>query len=347
MKTHLFYFILFLFVICACNKTPDEKGTGYITLNISKNDNIKADIEITDFFLRISDDYSDVLNERIGNLPEQIALPVGTYTIGAYSMEFSEPKFETPFYSGKTIVDIESDEIQEVSLVCSQANAGIKVVWTSAFAIHYSTFQAQIISSDGYLNYSSTEERTGYYLPGTVSILILADGLTIDGGTITLAARDMVTAVMRPIDVEFGGLTINISIDETLYQRNVDVLVDPDNLEYEPNSETNPYTIAQAITKQGENAVWITGYIVGSKPSSGYDYVNGAWQTTNIVIADDTDETSDTKCIFVELGSGSYRANLNLIDHADYLHRKIVIKGNLTTYQSRAGIRNLAGFYFL
>ena len=347
MKTKIFFFTLTLFVICACNKAPDEKGTGYLTLNISQSTNLKADIDIADFILRISDGYSDVLKERISNLPEQIALPVGTYTIEAYSMEFSEPKFEMPFYSGKTTVEIEADEIQEVSLVCSQGNAGIKVVWTNSFLLQYNTYQAQIFSNDGYLNYSSTEERTGYFLPGTVSVTILADGLAINGGTITLAARDMVTAVMRPVATESGGLTIEISIDETVNNRTVDVLVDPDYLAFEPNSETNPYTIAQAIAHQGENAVWITGYIVGSKPSSGYDFANSAnWQSTNIVLADDINETNDNNVIFVELGSGSYRTNLNLVDHPDYLHRRVMIKGNLLAYQSRAGLRNPAGFSF-
>ena len=336
--------ILSLLVIFACTQSPDEKGTGYLTLHISRSA-IKADMDITDFFLRISDGDLEMLHERISDLPEQIALPVGTYTVEAYSSEFSEPKFDMPFYAGKTTVDIEADEITDADLICSQANAGIKVVWTSAFPILFSTYQAQIQNNEGYLNYSASETRTGYFLPGTVSVTILADGQSINGGSITLDAKDMVTAVMQPVAAGTGAFAINISIDETLNHRNVNVLVDPDDTG--ANSETNPYTIAQSIVRQGENDVWITGYIVGSKPSSGYDYVKGAWQATNIVLADDIAETSDTNCIFVELGSGSYRTNLNLLDNAGHLHRKIVIKGNLTAYQSRFGLRNLTGFFFL
>jgi hypothetical protein len=333
-------------VVCACSKSPDKKEIGYVMLNISQSSNMKVDVDINDFTLRISDSYSDVFKERISDLPEQIPLPVGTYNIEVYSMEFSEPKFEMPFYSGKTTVEIEADKTHDVSLVCSQGNAGIKLVWTSGFS-QYHTYQAQIYSNEGYLNYISTEERTGYFLPGTVSISILADGLTINGGTITLAAMDLVTAIMRPVAVETGDLTIKISIDETENNRTVDVLVDPDYVLVEPNGETNPYTIAQAIEHQGENDIWITGYVVGAKPSSGYDFSNPeAWLATNIVLADDVDETDDRKVIFVELGSGTYRTNLNLLDHSDYLHRKILIKGNLLAYQSRAGLRNLAGFSF-
>jgi len=287
-----------------------------------------------------------VLKMRISDLPEQINLPVGVYTIEAYSMEFSAPRFEMPFYSGKTTVEIEADETKEVSLVCSLGNAGIKVVWTSAFSVQYNTFQAQIHSNEGYLNYSSTEERTGYFLPGTVTVTVLADGLTINAGTIPLGARDMVTAIMRPASLESGGLTIEISIDETVNDRIVDVLVDPDQLVELPNSATNPYNIAQAIANQNKNDVWVEGYIVGSKPSSGYDFVNGTWQNTNIVLADDINETNDRNVIFVELSAGSYRTNLNLLTNPEHLHKKILIKGNLAQYQSRSGLRNLAGFSF-
>ena len=345
MKNRFFLLILSLFVmIYACSKREMPEGTGYLTLNISQSTGMKADIDINDFILRINDGRSDLLKEHIRDLPKQIALPVGSYTIEAYSLEFSDPKFETPFYSGKTTVEIEAGETTETSLICSQGNAGVKVTWTDGFSARYSTYQAQISCNEGYLNYSSTETRTGYFLPGSVTVSILADGQNIFGGTIVLAAQDMVTAIMKPVAVESGNLTIEISVDKTTNNRTVEVTVDPENTG--ANSETNPYTIAKAVERQGENAVWITGYIVGSKPSSGYDFVHGTWQATNIVLADKIDETSDTKVIFVELGSGSYRTNLNLLDHPEHLHRKILIKGNLLAYQSRAGLRNLAGFSF-
>jgi hypothetical protein len=346
MKKRVSLLLLSLFVICACSKKEtSEKGTGYLTLNISQGTSLKADVEITDFILRINDGHADVVKERIADLPAEIALPVGTYTIEAYSREFSDPKFETPFYSGKTTVDIEAGETKNTSLICSQGNAGVKVIWAGDFPTWYSTYHAQINCDAGYLNYSSTESRTGYFLPGTVSISILADGQTINGGTITLAARDMVIATLRPRETPSGNLSIDLSVDETVNNREVEVIVDT---EYTgANSETNPYTIAQAIARQGETDVWIIGYIAGAKPALGYDFVNSAtWLATNIVLADDIAETSDAKCIFVELGTGTYRTSLNLVDKPGNLHQKIVIKGTLTTYQSRPGLRNLAGYSF-
>ena len=346
MKTKILLIVLSFFVIYACT-APEEKGTGYLTLNINQSTGLKADLKVEDMILRINDGRVDVIHERISNLSAEIALPVGVYTIEAYSMEFSDPKFETPFYSGKTTVEIEAGETKEASLVCSQGNAGIKIVWSDDFSILYSTYHAQIHCNEGYLHYSSTEERTGYFLPGTVSIIIQADGFSIIGGTITLAAKDMVTATLKPKNVDTqpsGSFSIEISIDQTVNEREIEVIVDPDYLS--SNSETNPYNISQAIERQTENGVWVTGYIVGSKPSSGYDFVNGIWQATNIVLADDIRETNDRNVIFVELGSsGQYRTNLSLLDYPGNLHRKILLKGNLRDYQSRAGLRDLTGSF--
>ena len=341
-------FSIFLINACSEKETSEKKGKGYLTLKISQTAIIKTGIELNDFTLRISDGQVEVIKGIINDLPVQIELPVGIYTIEAYSAEFSEPKFDTPFYYGKTIVSIEPDVTKEAALVCSQGNAGVRVVWSKDFSDMYATYQAHISNDDGYLNYMSTETRTGYFLPGTVSILIMADGQNINGGAITLAAQDLVTAYLQVKNTKSGELTFNISIDNRVNERDIELIIDPDNIATLPNSETNPYTVTQAIERQGESSVWIKGYIVGSKPSSGYDFVSGAWQRTNIVIADNITETNDRNCIFVELGSsGIYRNNLNLLDNPEILHRTVSIKGNLVEYQSRPGLRNLAGYSFI
>ena len=358
MKTKTMLLILSLFVMCTCSKAPVEKGTGYLTLNINQNTSLKAGIEIDDFTLRISNGYTEVLKMRFGDLPEEIALPVGTYTIEAYSSEFYEPMFETLLYSGSVTVEIEADENTEASLNCGLGNAGIKVVWSEEFAHLFTTYQAQIECDEGYLNYESNEERTGYFLPGTVSVSILADGKSIYGGTITLAAGDIVTATLHPkIKVDpTGGLTINITIDETVKNRAVDITFDPDDPgdQDNDNSETNPYTIEQAMGRYSSSQtvydVWVAGYIVGSKPSTDYDFVNGIWQATNIVLADDISEEDDRNVIFVDLATALYRNNLSLVGNESYLerlHRKVVIRGNLRQFQYRAGLRDLAGFSYI
>ena len=337
-------FLIFLVFSCSGDETSKETGSGYLMLNVIQSATIKADVEIDDFTLRISASRSEVLKERIADLPEQIELPAGAYTVEVYSIDFSEPKFEMPFYYGKATVEIEPGASKEAILICAQGNAGVRVVWSNDFPEMFSTYQAMIYNADGYLNYSATETRTGYFLPGTVSILVMADGQQINAGTITLAAQDMVTANLQPRNIQRGNISFTISIDNTLNLRDVDIIVDPE----QPNSQTNPYTIAQAIERQGENEAWVTGYIVGSKPSTGYDFVNGTWQNTNIVIADNISETSDDNVIFVELPTAALRNNLGITgaDNHERLHRQVVIKGNLRTYQSRAGLRDITDYSF-
>jgi len=348
MKKRVFLWIWSLFVMFACSQTPEEKGTGYLTLNISQGTGTKADVDIFDFILRISDGPVEVMKGRIADLPAEIALPEGSYTIEAYSMEFDQPEFEMPFYSGKTTVAIEAGETKDVSLVCSQGNAGIKVVWASSFSTLYENYYARIHSDDEtYLHYSSAETRTGYFLPGTVSVVVHADGQTINSSPITLAARDMVTAYLRPKyeDTPSGGLTIEIIIDITVNEREIEITVDPENTGL--NSETNPYNIEQAIARQNETGVWVTGYIVGSIYStSNYDFTDpDNWRNTNIVLADDIEETDNQNVIFVELGAGTFRTNLALtnVNNKDNLYRKVLLKGNLREYQSRSGLRDLSG----
>jgi hypothetical protein len=350
MRKVVLFLILSVFLTYACSKKETHKtASGYLTLNISQSTSLKNDIDINEFILKISDSRGALLEEYISDLPERIELPVGSYVIEAYSIEFSEPKFDTPFYLGRTVVEIVSGETREASLVCSQGNAGIKLVWSNDFRLLFSTYHAQIRCNEGYLSYSSTETRTGYFLPGTVTVTILADGQTINGGTITLAAKDMVTVALRPKDASSSGnISISMSIDETVNERDEEIIIDPEDINTGANSETNPYTIAQAIAKQGETEVWVVGYIVGAKPSSGYNFVNpDTWQATNIVLADNIAETNDNNVVFVELLSGSkYRTNLNLMDHAANLHRRVLIKGNLLQYQSRSGLRNLKDYSF-
>ena len=343
MKKQALLFVLSFFVIWGCSdKTSEEKGSGYLSLNISQSTGLKSDIQPEDFILRISDNSGvEVLSGRIGDLSEQIALPVGSYTIEAFSVVFSEPKFDTPCYSGKTEVEIVAGETNEAALVCAQSNAGIKIVWSDEFGDLYQTYQAEIRCETGYLTYSSTETRTGYFLPGNVSLNISADGKALNGGTITLSAKDLLTITLRPKESPTGVLSVEIIIDDSVNEREIEITPEPS----VENSESNPYSVADAISKQGETNVWVTGYIVGSKPSSGWDFIEGAWQASNIVLADVATETVDTKCIPVALpSSGAIRESLNLLIHPEMLHQKITIRGDLAAYFSRPGLREIKAY---
>ena len=93
----------------------------------------------------------------------------------------------------------------------------------------------------------------------------------------------------------------------------------------------------------------VTGYIVGyvngsAAGAEGKDcvfVVGGEMKNTNILIANDPNETDYTKCIAVQLPNNDIRAALNLVDNPDNLNKKVVIKGSLEKYLEIAGLKDL------
>ena len=93
----------------------------------------------------------------------------------------------------------------------------------------------------------------------------------------------------------------------------------------------------------------ITGYIVGYADSNkGYTlnenvaiFSSETTVYTNILIADNADETDYTKCMTVELPSGSdARTALNLADNKSNYKKQVVITGTLTAYYGKAGLKS-------
>lgn len=92
----------------------------------------------------------------------------------------------------------------------------------------------------------------------------------------------------------------------------------------------------------------VTGYIVGA--------VNGAVETgcefgstevaTNILIADNADESDYTKCLIIQLPKGDIRSALNLADNADNYKKQIKISGSLETYFKTAGLKSVTEYEF-
>ena len=111
-------------------------------------------------------------------------------------------------------------------------------------------------------------------------------------------------------------------------------------------SETQPYTVAQAISNQGakDNGVyvWAEGYIVGvygnsKAPVFGADALTEE-QPYNVLIAAAADDYETTVC--VQLPAGIIRDGVNLVDNGKNLGKKLKVQGTLEPYNSMAGIKN-------
>lgn len=92
----------------------------------------------------------------------------------------------------------------------------------------------------------------------------------------------------------------------------------------------------------------ITGYIVGyvGGTNLGTDGANcvfsasGEIVTSNILIADDADETDYTKCLVVQLPDNGVRGALNLQDCPNNLKKRVVLTATLMKYFGVAGLKN-------
>ncbi len=112
-------------------------------------------------------------------------------------------------------------------------------------------------------------------------------------------------------------------------------------------TEANPYSVAQAISKQGENGVYVKGYIIGAARSGkgGPKLIESSG--TNIMLAESMDETDVAKMIPVELPNGNVRDALNLVQHPENKGKLVAVKGDLTAYFSAPGLKNVKEYKFL
>ena len=93
----------------------------------------------------------------------------------------------------------------------------------------------------------------------------------------------------------------------------------------------------------------ITGYIVGAVNGTSFGDggenckfdVTEIENATNILIADNADETDYTKCLVVQLPSGDVRNALNLVDNPGNLKKKVVLTATLETYFGVAGLKDI------
>ena len=111
-------------------------------------------------------------------------------------------------------------------------------------------------------------------------------------------------------------------------------------------TEANPYTVADAIAKQGETAKWVDGYIIGAINTTNSE--NFVWEyqapfgtASNLLIAATPDERDQKNILVVQLPVGAIRDALNLVSNSTtVLGKKVKLQGDLTAYFGKPGLKN-------
>ena len=114
-------------------------------------------------------------------------------------------------------------------------------------------------------------------------------------------------------------------------------------------------TVAEVIAAYNSGDVisddaTVVGYIVGAVDGSINNSDNFASETTintNIILADDANETNVENCIIVELPKGSVRDALNLADNSKNYKKKVVLTGDVMAYFKVAGLKNTSAYEFI
>ena len=128
--------------------------------------------------------------------------------------------------------------------------------------------------------------------------------------------------------------------------------VEPEQPETPEEPETLVCTVTEALAAfvagEAKPAV-VKGYIVGSIDGKSIDDANfsgTAVSTTNLLIADDADETDITKCLAVQLPSGAVRDALNLVDNPSNYKKLVILTGSLEKYFGVAGLKSVKEYSF-
>lgn len=136
----------------------------------------------------------------------------------------------------------------------------------------------------------------------------------------------------------------------------------PDNESLGDGTPDVPFSVTGAIgyykayysDVADENAYyWITGYIVGCVVTTDTDFTANVrtcvfeppfGSVSNIILADDPEETDYTRCIVLQLPSGKVRSSLNLSDNPSNHKRLVTVHGYLAKYMSTTGVRQVDAF---
>ena len=113
-------------------------------------------------------------------------------------------------------------------------------------------------------------------------------------------------------------------------------------------TQTDPFTVAQAITKTdgSSQTYWVKGYIVGemsdfSNNKYFYELAPPFSGTSAYLIADNPNEINLTKCMPIQLGT-ERAASMNLDEFPQYWRKEVLTCGLLRDYFSMPGLKTLS-----
>ena len=339
----------------SCNKIPSESGQGSLCWNFSEGLPTRALTEVPDtdtFILTVKNSAQEVLYQGFyGDSPESMLVNPGTYTVKAVSRTFNSPEFDAPQFGDEQVAVVKAGASTRVLLDCAQLNCGLRLRLDPEFGSVYPDGSVKVSSREGTLDYGKSESRTGFFMPGDLTVILVDGSESTRLVTKSLAAREILTLGIscpssRPSSDQSG---ISISVDTSRVWNSGDYTIGSDPGDTGATKE-NAYGVAQAKEHVGEKSVWVCGYIVGGDLSStknGIKFEGPFSSMTNIAIAARSSVDDKASCMSVQLAKGDIREALNLVDNPGLLGRKVRLRGNIeSSYYGIPGLKDLTEYSF-
>ena len=218
--------------LCGCSSTEViEKGEGTLRVKLQLDPQVVIAVKSADvatFSLEISQDGQVVKKvSPVGAEVEPISLTSGSYSVRAYSQDFTVPAFDTPVYEGSTSATIASGNETAVAITCKQSNAGIQIEFTDTFLTNHTNYFVTVSQIAGALTFSSEDViagRVGYFLPGTATITVTADGVEYEQEIDLESCRLYNVTIDDAAPVVSGDLNVDITVDTNVVTEDVAVV---------------------------------------------------------------------------------------------------------------------------
>lgn len=258
--------------LCGCSSTEViEEGEGTLRVKLQLDPQVVIAVKSADvatFSLEISQDGQVVKKvSPVGAEVEPISLTSGSYSVRAYSQDFTVPAFDTPVYEGSTSATIASGNETAVAITCKQSNAGIQIEFTDTFLTNHTNYFVTISQIAGALTFSSEDViagRVGYFLPGTATITVTADGVEYEQEIDLESCRLYNVTIDDAAPVVSGDLNVDITVDTNVVTEDVAVVFPSGVVDY---SETMG---GIAVSSQ----VVVAGYTGWANKKVTYDGIN-------------------------------------------------------------------------
>lgn len=346
-------FVLLAAVSCQMLGAPEEvseKGELRISFNDGSVTRVVEDMpDTSDFLLTVSGPDGEIVYDGVyGDSPESIMVDAGSYTIYVRSCDFNKPAFAAPQYGDRQCVVVPSGGVADVRLTCVQMNAGILLKIDESFLRNCPDAALFLKSSAGKLMYGYSEKRIAYFPPGSVSLMMSANGTDR-----VLFTRELQPRTILEVHVSAAGdsgqsaqESIRVAVDTSRVWNTESYVIGGGGSSGKGGSKSDALTVSQAIASAGEESVWVCGYIVGGDLTSSSASFEAPFSSrTNIVLGPRSSSSSRSSCLSVSLPSGEIRDELNLVDNPHLLGRKVYLKGDVVeSYYGMPGLKNLVDY---